>query len=252
MERYPAHLDQRGLKGSARRNATSLRALFRFLHQEGYLLASPAEELLPPGMEEHQPRFLTEVEYQRLLAAARHQPCDLAILELFLQTGIRCSELAHVLLTDVELPAKFPRGERVMGVLHVRSGKGRKERTITLNDPACRALRSYLATRRDSYDFHLFLSKFRRALGSWGIEDIVTKHLAAAGITGTSPQRLRHTVAVQQTSRGVDLPTLQGVLREHLATTNRYVALARQLCEQHVTGSILGRVSPSRPALDWT
>jgi integrase len=70
-----------------------------FLHQEGYLLASPAEQLVPPAMEEQQPRFLTEAEYQRLLAAARHHPRDLAILELFLQTRIRGGELANVLLT---------------------------------------------------------------------------------------------------------------------------------------------------------
>ena len=241
LERYLAHLDQRGLKGSTRRRkATSLRVFFRFLHQEGYLLASPAEQLVPPAMEEHQPRFLTEAEYQRLLAASRHHPRDLAILELFLQTGIRRSELANLLVSDVELPVKFPRGERVIGVLHVRSGKGRKERTITLNDPACRALRTYLASRVDSDDPHLFLSKFQRGLGSWGIEDVVKKYLKIAGIDDAAPHSLRHTFATQHVKRGTELPVVQAALgHENLATTSRYVGLVREQMDKRLQENAL-------------
>ncbi len=236
LETYLASLDRRGLKGSTRRRkATSVRVFFRFLQQQGYLLGSPAEDLIPPAMEGQQPRFLTEVEYQRLLAAARHHPRDLAILELFLQTGIRRSELANLLLSDVELPAKFPRGERVIGVLHVRSGKERKERTITLNDPACRALRSYLMNRPESDDPHLFLSKFRRGLGSWGIEDVVKKHLEAAGIRNASPHSLRHTFATQHVRRGTELPVVQAALgHENLATTSRYVGLVREQMDKRL------------------
>lgn len=241
LERYLAHLDQRGLKGSTRRRkATSLRVFFRFLHQEGYLAASPAEQLVPPAKEEHQPRFLTEVEYQRLLVAARHHPRDLAILELFLQTGIRRNELATLLLNDIELPAKFPRGERVMGVLHVRSGKGRKERTITLNDPACRALRAYLASRPDSDDAHLFLSKFQRGLGSWGIEDVVKKYLKLAGIANAAPHSLRHTFATQHVKRGTELSVVQAALgHENLATTSRYVGLVREQMDKRLQENAL-------------
>ncbi len=241
LERFLAALDHRGLKGSTRRRkATSLRVFFRFLHHAGYLLASPADELVPPAMEAHQPRFLSEAEYQRLLAAARHHPRDLAILELFLQTGIRRSELANLLVSDVELPAKFPRGERVIGVLHVRSGKGRKERTVTLNDPACRALRSYLAVRPHVDDSHLFLSKFKRGLGSWGIEDVVKKYLGLACIRNASPHSLRHTFATQHVKRGTELPVVQAALgHENLATTSRYVGLVREQMDQRLQENAL-------------
>lgn len=241
LERYLASLDRRGLKGSTRRRkATSLRVFFRFLHQQGHLLASPADELLPPAMEETQPRFLTEIEYQRLLAAARHHPRDLAILELFLQTGIRRSELANLLVTDIELPPKFPRGERVIGVLHVRSGKGRKERTVTLNDPACRSLRAYLVVRPDIDDPSLFLSKFKRGLGSWGIEDVVKKYLGLAGIHDASPHSLRHTFATQHVKRGTELPVVQHALgHENLATTSRYVGLVREQMDKRLQENAL-------------
>lgn len=241
LERYLAELDRRGLKGSTRRRkATSLRIFFRFLHQEGYLLVSPAEQLMPPAMEADQPRFLAEAEYQRLLAAARHHPRDLAILELFLQTGIRRSELANVLVSDVELPGKFPRGERVIGILHVRTGKGRKERTVTLNDPACRALRSYLTVRPDVDDAHLFLTKFQRGLGSWGIEDVVKKYLQLAGIADASPHSLRHTFATQHVKRGTELPVVQAALgHENLATTSRYVGLVREQMDKRLQENAL-------------
>src|SRR5215213_7311059 len=91
---FLAALDRRKLKGSTRqRKATTLRIFFRFLVHQHYLLASPADELTPPAKESAPPRFLSEAEYKRLLAAARHEPRDLAIVELLLQTGIRRLEL---------------------------------------------------------------------------------------------------------------------------------------------------------------
>lgn len=238
LERYLAYLDQRGLKGSTRRRkATSLRVFFRFLHQEGYLLASPADQLVPPPREAQQPRVLTTGEYRQLLAAARHHPRDLAILQLFLQASIRRGELANLLLTDVRLPTTFPHREPVIGALHVR---GDQERTITLNDPACRALRSYLANRPDSDDPHLFLSKFRRRLGSWGIEDVVKKYLAAVGIKDASPHSLRHTFAAQHVKRGTALPVVQAALGyENLATTSRYAGLVREQMDKRLQENAL-------------
>src|SRR5215207_3092961 len=113
---FLAELDRRKLKGSTRqRKATTLRIFFRFLVHQHYLLASPADELVPPAKETALPRFLSEAEYKRLLAAARHEPRDLAIIELLLQTGIRRLELVNLLLSDVQLPEKMPRGEKVLG-----------------------------------------------------------------------------------------------------------------------------------------
>lgn len=241
LSAYLADLDQRGLKGSTRqRKATTLRLFFRFLVHQRCLLASPADELTPPEKERALPRFLSETEYKRLLAAARHEPRDLAIIELLLQTGIRRLELVNLLLTDVELPEKMPRSEKVLGQLTVRSGKGRKERRITLNDPACRALRSYLAIRPKVDDAHLFLSKFKTGLGSWGVEDVVKKHLALAGIEGASVHALRHTFATQHVKRKTELRVVQEAMgHESLATTSRYVGLVREQMDQRLQENAL-------------
>src|SRR5215211_3262348 len=238
---FLAELDRRKLKGSTRqRKATTLRIFFRFLVHQHYLLASPADELTPPEKESALPRFLSEAEYKRLLAAARHEPRDLAIIELLLQTGIRRLELVNLLLSDVQLPEKMPRGEKVLGQLTVRSGKGRKERRITLNDPACRALRSYLAVRPHVDDPHLFLSKFRTGLGSWGVEDVVKKHLAIAGIEGASVHALRHTFATQHVRKKTELRVVQEAMgHESLATTSRYVGLVREQMDQRLQENAL-------------
>src|SRR5215213_7909041 len=231
---FLAELDRRRLKG------TTLRIFFRFLVHQHYLLASPVDELVPPEKESALPRFLSEAEYKRLLAAARHEPRDLAIIELLLQTGIRRLELVNLLLTDVQLPERMPRGEKVLGQLTVRSGKGRKERRITLNDPACRALRSYLAIRPNVDDPHLFLSKFKTGLGSWGVEDVVKKYLAIAGIDGASVHALRHTFATQHVRRKTELRVVQEAMgHESLATTSRYVGLVREQMDQRLQENAL-------------
>ena len=98
------------------------------------------------------------------MEAVRHEPRDGAIIELLLQTGMRLSEIARLKLTDVELPARITKDPDGAGAVHVQS-KGRRERTITLNWKACKAVRAYLSVRPDDTDDpSLFLTKFK--LGS--------------------------------------------------------------------------------------
>src|SRR5215207_9609414 len=145
LERFLAELDHRGLSGVSRaRKVTTIRGFFAFLVQEGALVASPAEKLIPPERERPQPRVLSEAEYKRLLAAVHGEIRDEAIIELLLQTGIRLAELARLKVSDIELPAKVDREHT--GAVHIH-GKGRKERTVTLNYKACRAIRNYLQVR---------------------------------------------------------------------------------------------------------
>ncbi len=235
LEAYLAELDHRGLKGSSRRRkATSLRVFFRFLHQQGHLGLSPAEQVIPPAKESSPPRFLTHPEYQRLLAAARHHPRDLAILELFLQTGIRRLELLNLLLIDVELPAKLPRGERAAGALTVRSGKGRKDRTVTLNDSACRALMASGGVSTRTICTCLSPS----SSGVWApgaSRDVVVKYLKLAKIDGASVHSLRHTFATQHVRKGTELSVVKAALgHQNLATTSRYVGMVREQMDKRL------------------
>jgi site-specific recombinase XerD len=180
LESYLSHLEQQGLTSATRRRkVAAIRSFFRFLQEDGHRAGNPAENLLPPERVDRQLRYLTEREYRRLLAVVGHDVRDAAIVQLYLQTGMRLSELARLRLTDVVLPA----GQETTGRAHIR-GRGRKDRTIRLNWKACEALAAYLAVRpADAADATVFISRLRRGIGPRGIERLVAKYLTSAGIS---------------------------------------------------------------------
>ena len=241
LQGFLVTLDRRGLRGSSRRRkVATIRTFFRFLVQQGILPASPAEELLPPEREREERRVLSETEYKRLMAAVQHEVRDGAILEVLLQTGIRQSECAAITLGDLQLPARISRDAGNVGSLRVH-GKGRKERIVTLNYKACRALKAYLAMRPKIDDEDaLFLTKFEKPLGTRSIRNIVAKYLMEAGIPGASTHALRHTFATHHVRKGTKLDVVRQALgHESLATTSVYVGLAREVMDQELQKNAL-------------
>jgi site-specific recombinase XerD len=236
LEAYQADLDRRGYAGSTRRRRTSsLRSFFDFLKRDGYIDNNVAERLIPPKAEHRQPRVLSEREYKDLLRACAHQTRDGAIIELLLQTGVRLSELSRLTLRDIQLPARLKRSPDTVGVLHVRQGKGRRDRYVALNYKACRALKAYLKVRPDVEDDHLFISKFRSPLGPRAFQNIVKKYLEEAGIQGASVHTLRHTFATHHVAKGTSLRTVQEALgHADLKTTSMYVSLAREVMNKEL------------------
>jgi len=236
LEGYQAELDRRAYAGPTRRRRTvSVRSLFKFLTRDGYINNNIAQGLIPPRSEQKQPRVLSEREYKDLLRACAHQTRDAAIIELLLQTGIRLSELSRLTLRDIELPARLKRAPESVGVLHVRAGKGRRDRYIALNYKACRALKAYLKIRPDIEDDRVFVSKFRKPLGPRASQNIVKKYLDEAGIEGASVHTLRHTFATHHVAKGTSLRTVQEALgHADLKTTSVYVSLAREVMNKEL------------------
>jgi DNA adenine methylase len=192
---------------------SALRSFFRFLNETGARAGDPADELVPPEVEERRVRYLTEDEYQRLRYAARHDPRDAAMIELLLQTGMRLSDLAGLRLGDLTLAPQSACTARV--------GSGRHRRIVRLTTKACEALRGYLSVRpADAGDDLVFQTKFHRGIGARAIEDVVNKYLRAAGIEDASVHDLRHTYAVHSLKRGVELE----VVRDMFADADPLVA----------------------------
>ena len=93
LQGYLADLDRRGLSPASRnRKSYTIKTFFGFLTQAGYTRKDVSEQLIPPSIPHKERRFLTEEEYQRLLSGV-NTVRDKAILEVFLQTGLRLSEL---------------------------------------------------------------------------------------------------------------------------------------------------------------
>jgi site-specific recombinase XerD len=177
-------------------------------------------------------RFLTEQEYQALLAQVTNIR-DRAIIELFLQTGVRLSELTNLTLNDVELPKRITKDPENVGLLHVRR-KGAKEVVLPLNWKACEALAAWLKERKGEKETGtseaLFISKFRRSLTPRAIRYLVKKYLKRAGIKGASVHTLRHTMATHYLAKGGDLKSVQEMLgHESLETTQIYIGLAKKV-----------------------
>jgi site-specific recombinase XerD len=205
--------------------------------------ADPTKKLIPPEREYKEPRVLTEGEYKRLQLVVSQDPSfaakrDIALIELLLQTGLRLSEAARLSTASVELPSKIAK-DGAPGSVHV-IGKGRKDRTLTLNWKACRAIRDYLATRPDVEDPSLFLSKFRAGMSPRAIERTVEKHLKASRISNASVHTLRHTFATHHVKNGTNLNTVKDMLgHASLDTTTIYVNLAREVMDKEIQANAL-------------
>jgi site-specific recombinase XerD len=125
LQAYFAELDRRGLAGATRaRKLAAIRSFFSYLENAGLAPASPVAGIPRPMQEVRQPRVLTEPEYESLRASCRNQRRDRAIIEIFLQTGLRLPEVAALRVCDLELPTNSE--NRCIGTVRV-TGKERKQ-----------------------------------------------------------------------------------------------------------------------------
>jgi integrase/recombinase XerC len=146
---YLSSLAKRELTGIARaRKMSAIREYFRFLEGVGVITKSPTTGIETPKREKNGRQVLRADEYTKMLSLAGANPRDYAILQVFLQTGIRVSELASLTVDDIDF---------VKPAITVR-GKGSVERQIELEKKGVHALRSYLALRPDSFSKRVFLN----------------------------------------------------------------------------------------------
>ncbi len=222
LNAFLADLGRRGLSGVSRaRKLAAIREFYRFLTLAGIVEQSPVDGIDTPKREKRGRTYLTPEEYNRLLVTAGGHPRDFCILTLFLQTGIRISELCELRLEDIDLTAS---------TLHVRVGKGMASRTIELEKKALRSLKTWLSRREASPYDRLFLNRDGEPLKEWGVRDLLEKYRVQAGITKkVTPHSLRHTFASAKAQSGVSPFQLKEWLgHARLDTTSIYVHLARQ------------------------
>jgi site-specific recombinase XerD len=173
-----------------------------------------------PLKERKQRVYLRPDEFTKMLAVAGGNPRDFAILQLFLQTGIRVSELVSLRLDDVDLAGRTIR----------INGKGMHQRESALEKKGTSALKSYLQVRPESFDAHLFLSYQDSGLSITAVKKLVIKYRDAAGLTKRiSAHSLRHTFATYKPARGVSAFQLKEWLGpSSISTSAIYVHLAKQ------------------------
>ena len=195
------------------------------------------------------PRYLTLEDSQKLLDKTfedeenKNKERDFAIITLFLNCGLRLSELVGINIADI----KFD--DQKMTVI----GKGNKERSIYLNKACIDAIKSYLDVRpkegvkKDSKnsDKSLFLSSYRQRISKRTVENVVAKELQKAGLDTTkySTHKLRHTAATLMYKYGnVDIRALQELLgHQSISTTEIYTHVDNEQVRNAVESNPLAK-----------
>ena len=234
-----------GLSASARaRKVAAIRSFYKYLTNKAKLISeNPMQDLDSPHLKKYLPRYLDLEESVNLLEHVDgvNQVRDYCILTLFLNCGLRISELVGLNVTDV-------RGNQLRVL-----GKGNKERMLFLNDACQTALEDWMTERSmltlmDQNALFITLQN-RRRISRAAVHKLVKKHLSAAGLDSTqySAHKLRHTAATLMLQNGVDVRTLQEVLgHDHLNTTQIYTHVDNDDLRIAARANPLGKVKQKK------
>lgn len=233
-----------GLSASSRaRKISTIRSFYNYLTNKAHLIENnPVKDLDSPKLKKTLPKYLTLDESTRLLQSVdgQNRERDYCILTLFLNCGLRISELCGLNLHDVQGEAL-----RVLG-------KGNKVRIVYLNDACLGALNAWLAVRRPISGRDrdaLFLSSRGERISRSTVHALVKKHISAAGLDSAqySSHKLRHTAATLMLQNGVDVRAVQEVLgHEHLNTTEIYTHIDNEALRVAAKANPLSRVKPPK------
>ena len=216
---------------------------------EKLLSENPTDNLTPPKSKKALPHFLSLEQSVELLQAVEgpDQERDRCMLTLFLNCGMRLSELVSINISDVL------RNNNTLRIL----GKGNKERIVYLNQACLEAIDSYLAVRpKDGVIDRnaLFLSSRKQRISPKTVQFIVKKYLAKIGLEGPgySVHKLRHTAATLMYRYGdVDIRVLQDILgHENLGTTEIYTHTSNEQMEAAVNSNPLAKITPQKSRKD--
>lgn len=227
------------------RKVSSLRSFYKYYCDKmGLIRENPVRNLETPKKRASLPKYLTLEESMTFLSSidGTYAVRDYCIMTLFLNCGLRLSELVGINLSDIQ--------DNRLTV----TGKGNKQRTVYLNKACLDALEAYRRQRpsegvkdREA----LFLSRLKTRISPKTVQYIVKKDLSAAGLSGKgySTHKLRHTAATLMYQRGgVDIRVLQQLLgHENLSTTEIYTHTSSEQLEKAVAKNPLAGFHADKP-----
>ncbi len=236
-----ANSDRDNNANARARKVSSLKSFFNYLSTKAHLLqVNITKELDSPKIPSKLPVFLSLDESRKLLENidGEFKVRDYCIITLFLNCGMRLSELVGINISDIH-------GDRL-----TVTGKGNKQRTVYLNEACRAAIRQYMEVRpTDSAKDRraLFLSKQKTRISNNMVYKMVKKNLERAGLDTNvySPHKLRHTAATLMYKYGsVDVRALQEILgHEHLSTTQIYTHIDQQQLRDAIDKNPLAHIT---------
>ncbi len=228
--KYLVSMTARGLKPKTVKKAlAALRGFIRYLAEEQVIRDDWSFKLQTPKVVERRADPLTPDEVQRLLAAIPPYSVvgqrDRALFHLFLDTGLRISEMLHLTLSDVRLEQRY---------VIVRHGKGDKDRVVPLTAVRTEGLRGYIDTVRPAFLRRnspptLWLSGTGQTLAATSCRDRLRYYARLAGLAGrhVHPHQLRATFATRLDQTGTNVTVIQELMgHADIKTTSHYVGVA--------------------------
>ncbi len=229
------------------RKTSTLRIFFKYLTNQIRLLeVNPAEMLDSPKVKQSLPKHLTLEDSITLLNSVEgdNKERDYCILTLFLNCGMRLSELCGINIGDIHPD----------GTLRLL-GKGNKERVVYLNDACADAIKAYMAVRPNdgivATDRNaLFISRNKRRISGKTVQYIVKKYLEKSGFggQGLSTHKLRHTAATLMYQHGnVDIRVLKDILgHSNLGTTQIYTHISNNQIKNAIDSNPLANIKSKK------
>ena len=237
--------DRNNKSASRARKCSSLKGFFKYITNNKHLLdTNPVEQLESPKNKKALPKYLTLEQSIELLNAVdgNNKQRDYCILTLFLNCGLRVSEMAGLNYNDIH-------SDGTMRVV----GKGNKERIVYLNSACIDAYNEYMKVRpidevKDKKA--LFISRNHRRMSVKTIQAMVYKNIEKIGLDsqGYSCHKLRHTAATLMYQQGgVDVRVLKEVLgHENLGTTEIYTHLSSEQMKNAADSNPLAKIKPKK------
>lgn len=235
--------ERRNNEATRARRVVAIRRFFSYLSENlGLLPANPMKNLDAPKTKKSLPKYLTLDESKKLLSviSGKNKERDFAIVTLFLNCGMRLSELVSINYNDIKSDGTI-----------VITGKGNKERTIYLNQACIDAITAYMKVRPNDKvkDRALFLSSRYQRINPRTVEMMVNKYIDMAGLggRGLSVHKLRHTAATLMYQHGnVDVLVLKEILgHENLGTTEIYTHIQSDASKNAIDSNPLANNKPS-------
>lgn len=233
---------------SRARKVASIKSFFNYLTKKAKLLdVSPAAELDSPKIMKRLPRYLNIEESKQLLEAidGEHRERDYAIITLFLNCGLRLSELVSININRIK--------NDTLTII----GKGDKERTIYLNAACKKSIEAYMRVRpvdgvKDKNA--LFLSERKQRISNKTVQYLVKKYIKDAGLDPErySTHKLRHTAATLLYKHGnVDIRALQEILgHESISTTEIYTHVDSRQLQMAIESNPLANILQEKEKLE--
>lgn len=221
------------------RKVATLRSFFKYLQGKAKIIdENPTLELEAPKINKRNPIYLTLDESKKLLDSieGKNKERDYCIITLFLNCGLRLSELCSIDISKIK-------GDTLTVI-----GKGNKERTIYLNKACEKSIEEYLKVRNANVDKikdkdALFISRNNTRINKRTIEMLVKKYLNKANLDSNkyTPHKLRHTAATLMYKYGnVDIRSLQQILgHENVSTTQIYTHVDNEKLREAVKSNPL-------------